>query len=126
MAEIGSTDGGVQSLERAFALLERMADAGGEEQLADRRRVGVIIGRGGYLTPGMARLDQRVRTAHQLVASLRDRRSRMLRWWTGALALAHATPLTLWLTGPSEAPSMFTAVSMPPTRSRDMKAMSSS
>src|SRR3712207_3389041 len=41
-----------------------------------------------------------------LVASLRDRRSRMLRWWTGALALAYATPLTLWLTGPSEAPSL--------------------
>lgn len=41
-----------------------------------------------------------------LVASLRDRRSRALRWWTGALALAYATPLTLWLTGPSEAPSL--------------------
>jgi hypothetical protein len=41
-----------------------------------------------------------------LVASLRDRRSRTLRWWTGALALAYATPLTLWLTGPSEAPSL--------------------
>jgi hypothetical protein len=41
-----------------------------------------------------------------LVASLRDRRSRVLRWWTGALALAYATPLTLWLTGPSEAPSL--------------------
>ena len=41
-----------------------------------------------------------------LVASLRDRRSRALRWWTGALALTYATPLTLWLTGPSEAPSL--------------------
>ncbi|MDX8030824.1 hypothetical protein SK803_11410 [Lentzea sp. BCCO 10_0856] len=41
-----------------------------------------------------------------LVASLRDRRSPVLRWWTGALALAYATPLTLWLTGPSEAPSL--------------------
>jgi hypothetical protein len=41
-----------------------------------------------------------------LVASLRDRRSKALRWWTGALALAYATPLTLWLTGPSEAPSL--------------------
>ncbi|WP_434439668.1 hypothetical protein [Lentzea sp. E54] len=41
-----------------------------------------------------------------LVTSLRDRRSRALRWWTGALALAYATPLTLWFTGPSEAPSL--------------------
>ncbi len=41
-----------------------------------------------------------------LVASLRSRRSKALRWWTGALALAYATPLTLWLTGPSEAPSL--------------------
>lgn len=41
-----------------------------------------------------------------LVASLRDRRSTALRWWTGALALAYATPLTMWLAGPSEAPSL--------------------
>jgi hypothetical protein len=41
-----------------------------------------------------------------LVASLRDRRSRVLRWWTGALTLAYAIPLTTWLTGPSEAPSL--------------------
>jgi hypothetical protein len=41
-----------------------------------------------------------------LVASLRDSRSKALRWWTGALTLAYATPLTLWLTGPSEAPSL--------------------
>jgi hypothetical protein len=41
-----------------------------------------------------------------LVASLRSRRPKALCWWTGALALAYATPLTLWLTGPSEAPSL--------------------
>ena len=41
-----------------------------------------------------------------LVASLRKGRSRALRWWSGALTLAYATPLTLWLTGPSEAPSL--------------------
>jgi 3-oxoacyl-(acyl-carrier-protein) synthase/malonyl CoA-acyl carrier protein transacylase len=45
-----------------------IADAGGE--LGDRSRVGVILGRGGYLTPGIARLDQRVRVAHQLVHTL--------------------------------------------------------
>ena len=51
---------------------DAIADAGGEERLGDRSRVGVIVGRGGYLTPGIARLDQRVRTAHQLVATLRE------------------------------------------------------
>ncbi|WP_394616045.1 hypothetical protein JNUCC0626_41085 [Lentzea sp. JNUCC 0626] len=41
-----------------------------------------------------------------LVASLRNGRSKALRWWSGALTLAYATPLTMWLTGPSEAPSL--------------------
>ncbi|MER7795706.1 beta-ketoacyl synthase N-terminal-like domain-containing protein, partial [Streptomyces sp. NPDC097640] len=47
-----------------------VADAGGEERLPDRGRVGVVLGRGGYSTPGLIRLDQRVRTAHQLVRTL--------------------------------------------------------
>ncbi|MER7921965.1 beta-ketoacyl synthase N-terminal-like domain-containing protein [Streptomyces sp. NPDC096057] len=47
-----------------------LADAGGESRLPDRRRVGVVLGRGGYLTPGLVRLDQRVRTAGQLVHTL--------------------------------------------------------
>ncbi|MGP3926283.1 beta-ketoacyl synthase N-terminal-like domain-containing protein [Streptomyces sp. 8N616] len=47
-----------------------VADAGGEERLPDRHRVGVVLGRGGYLTPGLVRLDQRVRTARQLVRTL--------------------------------------------------------
>jgi 3-oxoacyl-(acyl-carrier-protein) synthase/phosphopantetheinyl transferase/malonyl CoA-acyl carrier protein transacylase len=51
---------------------EALSDAGGEDQLGDRSRVGVIIGRGGYLTPGLARLDQRIRTANQLVTTLRE------------------------------------------------------
>lgn len=38
-------------------------DAGGTDRLPDRGRVGVVLGRGGYLTPGLVRLDQRVRTA---------------------------------------------------------------
>ncbi|MGB6165705.1 MAG: beta-ketoacyl synthase N-terminal-like domain-containing protein [Pseudonocardiaceae bacterium] len=49
-----------------------LADAGGEDQLGDRSRVGVIVGRGGYLTPGLARLDQRIRTANQLVTTLHE------------------------------------------------------
>lgn len=47
-----------------------LADAGGEERLPARERVGVVLGRGGYLTPGLVRLDQRVRTAAQLVRTL--------------------------------------------------------
>ncbi|MEU5591363.1 beta-ketoacyl synthase N-terminal-like domain-containing protein [Streptomyces sp. NPDC020298] len=47
-----------------------IADAGGAGRLPDRHRVGVVLGRGGYLTPGLVRLDQRVRTAGQLVRTL--------------------------------------------------------
>ncbi len=50
---------------------QAIADAGGEHRLpADRQRAGVILGRGGYLTPGLVRLDQRVRTATQVVRTL--------------------------------------------------------
>lgn len=52
---------------------QSLQDAGGEETLpTDRQRVGVVLGRGGYLTPGLVRLDQRVRTANQLVSTLRE------------------------------------------------------
>ncbi|WP_431047937.1 beta-ketoacyl synthase N-terminal-like domain-containing protein [Streptomyces sp. P1-3] len=52
---------------------QSITDAGGETVLpADRQRVGVVLGRGGYLTPGLVRLDQRVRTAQQLVRTLRE------------------------------------------------------
>ncbi|MHC6630128.1 beta-ketoacyl synthase N-terminal-like domain-containing protein [Streptomyces globosus] len=47
-----------------------LADAGGPGRLPDRERVGIVLGRGGYLTPGLVRLDQRVRTARQLVHTL--------------------------------------------------------
>ncbi|MCA6094848.1 polyketide synthase dehydratase domain-containing protein [Streptomyces sp. SCA3-4] len=46
-----------------------IADAGGLSTV-DPARVGVVLGRGGYLTPGLARLDQRVRTAGQLTRTL--------------------------------------------------------
>jgi acyl transferase domain-containing protein/phosphopantetheinyl transferase len=52
---------------------ESLLDAGGDAALpADRQRAGVILGRGGYLTPGLVRLDQRVRTANQLTRTLRE------------------------------------------------------
>ncbi|MEV6645655.1 beta-ketoacyl synthase N-terminal-like domain-containing protein [Amycolatopsis sp. NPDC051371] len=50
---------------------QALADAGGPDRLpVDRAKVGVVLGRGGYLTPGLVRLDQRVRTASQLVRTL--------------------------------------------------------
>ncbi|SES17032.1 Acyl transferase domain-containing protein [Lentzea xinjiangensis] len=51
---------------------EAIADAGGEAVLPARDRVGVVVGRGGYLTPGCARLDQRVRLADEVVSVVRD------------------------------------------------------
>ncbi len=51
---------------------QAIADAGGEAALPDRARIGVVIGRGGYITPGQARFDQRVVTAHQMAAAIRD------------------------------------------------------
>ncbi|MDO0924672.1 beta-ketoacyl synthase N-terminal-like domain-containing protein [Streptomyces sp. TG1A-8] len=50
-----------------------LQDAGGDSVLPARReRAGIVLGRGGYLTPGLVRLDQRVRTANQLVQTLRE------------------------------------------------------
>ncbi|WP_326595759.1 polyketide synthase [Streptomyces sp. NBC_01803] len=49
---------------------DAIADAGGEDRLPDRDRVGVVLGRGGYLNAGQVRLDQRLRTAHQLTRTL--------------------------------------------------------
>ncbi|MGW7573932.1 beta-ketoacyl synthase N-terminal-like domain-containing protein [Streptomyces sp. NPDC054765] len=55
------------------AIADAIADAGGPERLpADRSRIGVILGRGGFMGVATARLDQRVRTAHQLAATLRE------------------------------------------------------
>ncbi|GAA4237584.1 hypothetical protein GCM10022254_50020 [Actinomadura meridiana] len=51
---------------------DAIVDAGGAERLPDRSRVGVVIGRGGYLTAGAARFDQRVRTAHQVAEVLAE------------------------------------------------------
>ncbi|WP_327687782.1 polyketide synthase [Streptomyces tubercidicus] len=54
-------------------IADAVADAGGEERLpADRSRIGVILGRGGFMGVATARLDQRVRTAHQLALTLRE------------------------------------------------------
>ena len=50
-----------------------------------------------------------------LAASLRKGRSRALRWWSGALTVAYATPLTMWRTGPSEAPSLSKYMDTPTT-----------
>ncbi|MFD9301966.1 beta-ketoacyl synthase N-terminal-like domain-containing protein [Streptomyces sp. NPDC060048] len=55
------------------ATAEAIADAGGDARLpADRSRIGVVLGRGGFMGVATARLDQRVRTAHQLAQTLRE------------------------------------------------------
>ncbi|ANZ39932.1 hypothetical protein BBK82_31715 [Lentzea guizhouensis] len=51
---------------------EAIADAGGETTLPAKERIGVVVGRGGYLTPGCARLDQRVRLADEVLSVVRD------------------------------------------------------
>ncbi|MBH1932965.1 polyketide synthase dehydratase domain-containing protein [Streptomyces sp. AV19] len=48
-----------------------LADAHGALP-GDRTRVGIVLGRGGYLTPRTARLGQRVRTSAQLVRTVRE------------------------------------------------------
>ncbi|MGW5706698.1 beta-ketoacyl synthase N-terminal-like domain-containing protein [Amycolatopsis japonica] len=47
-------------------------DAGGLRRLGDLERVGVILGRGGYLSPGLQRFDQRVRSVRQITGAVRD------------------------------------------------------
>ncbi|WP_391530219.1 beta-ketoacyl synthase N-terminal-like domain-containing protein, partial [Candidatus Frankia nodulisporulans] len=51
---------------------EAITDAGGADRLGDADRVGVVLGRGGYVGSGVARLEQRVRTSRQLVTTLRE------------------------------------------------------
>ncbi|MFC6154994.1 type I polyketide synthase [Nocardioides yefusunii] len=48
-----------------------LSDAGDVHARLDPSRVAVLLGRGGYLGDGVARLDQRVRTAQQVVEVLR-------------------------------------------------------
>ena len=72
----------------AFGIMPRAAEAVEPDQLLAlavaqaalddtiapiaRDRTGVIVGRGAYLTPGMARLADRVRTAPQLALTIRE------------------------------------------------------
>lgn len=48
-----------------------MADAGFDTRDFPRATTGVILGRGGYMGPGLVRVDQHVRMANQLVSYLR-------------------------------------------------------
>lgn len=57
------------ALATASAALE---DAGGLDALADNERAGIVLGRGGYIGAGQARLDLRTRVAGQLVHTLGD------------------------------------------------------
>ncbi|URN05594.1 polyketide synthase [Actinomadura madurae] len=76
-ARFGITPAAVTGMEPDQLLALRaagdaIAAAGGDERLPDRTRIGVVIGRGGYITPGAARFDQRVRTSHQVAGILAE------------------------------------------------------
>jgi acyl transferase domain-containing protein len=47
-------------------------DAGGPTRLPDRDRIGVVLGRGGYVTPAVTRFSDRIRGSSQLVQTLRE------------------------------------------------------
>ena len=49
-----------------------LADAGYEGEEFPREKTAVILGRGNYIGAGMNRLEQHVRTAEQVVTTLRD------------------------------------------------------
>ncbi|GAB1643164.1 beta-ketoacyl synthase N-terminal-like domain-containing protein [Krasilnikovia sp. MM14-A1259] len=49
-----------------------VADAGGPDRMPDADRVGVILGRGGILSPAAARYAQRVRMSSQVIGILRE------------------------------------------------------
>ena len=68
VAAAGAEPDQLLALATAAAALD---DAGSPQDRLAPERIGVIIGRGGYLTPGVARLAQRIRTAQQLVETLR-------------------------------------------------------
>jgi acyl transferase domain-containing protein/phosphopantetheinyl transferase len=70
-ARLGITVEAAQAMEPEQLIALHVAaaatdDAGGVARLGDPDRVGVVLGRAGYLSAGMAALDQRVRTARQL------------------------------------------------------------
>ncbi|MGW7537088.1 beta-ketoacyl synthase N-terminal-like domain-containing protein [Amycolatopsis sp. NPDC054798] len=45
-------------------------DAGGLDRLGDPERIGVVLGRGGYLSPGLRGFDQHVRTIRQITRTV--------------------------------------------------------
>ncbi|MDQ7805080.1 beta-ketoacyl synthase N-terminal-like domain-containing protein [Amycolatopsis sp. A133] len=45
-------------------------DAGGLGRLGDPERIGVVLGRGGYLSPGLQGFEQRVRTVRQVTRTV--------------------------------------------------------
>ncbi|MEW9528416.1 beta-ketoacyl synthase N-terminal-like domain-containing protein [Microbispora sp. NPDC049125] len=51
---------------------QALDDAGGRDRLPDPERIGVILGRGGYVTPAAIRFSERVRGSNQLVQTLRE------------------------------------------------------
>jgi acyl transferase domain-containing protein len=54
------------------AAVAAVDDAGGFDRLGERAKIGVVLGRGGYLSPGLLRFDQRVRTVPQIIRTVRE------------------------------------------------------
>ena len=54
------------------AAVAAVDDAGGFDRLGERAKVGVILGRGAYLSPGLSRFDQRVRTVRQITRTVHE------------------------------------------------------
>lgn len=50
---------------------DALTDAGLPQQRTDSDRIGVILGRGGYLAPGATRYEQKVKSSQQVVHALR-------------------------------------------------------
>ena len=69
---VAAADAEPDQLLALTAAAAALADAGDPHERLAPTRIGVVLGKGGYLNPAGARLDQRVRTANQLVTSLAE------------------------------------------------------
>ncbi|ARJ06837.1 hypothetical protein GCM10010988_21630 [Cnuibacter physcomitrellae] len=74
------------------------------------RRAHPVIIVSAWVTPvlllGQFALLAAVPVALAVIFTLRDARSRALRWWVGALAVAYAAPLAIWAFRPDRAESL--------------------
>ncbi|MBB4688702.1 beta-ketoacyl synthase N-terminal-like domain-containing protein [Amycolatopsis jiangsuensis] len=65
----GTEPGQIAAFAVAHAAID---DAGGPGRLGDRERAGIVLGRGGYVSPGLRAFDQRVRTVREIAGAVAD------------------------------------------------------